>query len=1112
MNSYHVLELVGEGSFGRVYKGRKRFSGQVVALKFMPKVGRSEKELRSLKREIEIMRDLQHPNIVQLFDSFETETEVVVVTEYAEGQLFQILEDDGNLPESQVREIACQLVSALYYLHSHRILHRDMKPQNILLGKTGVVKLCDFGFARAMSVSTLVLTSIKGTPLYMSPELVEEKPYDHTADLWSLGCILYELHTGAPPFYTNSIFHLVQLIVRDPVKWPDTMSDTCKSFLKGLLTKDPQKRLSWPDLLHHPFVADGVLVLSDTGVFSPLTVTPSPDMMARKLQQVAAKMVSTPGGSRLLQKAREQTANGKRGKPVGSDSAKKEKDGLGNERVNYAMAAATPRAKPPSSEVSVTSGHSVMSAANQSLDPKSQACVKSKHRGQISRDYEQEFPSVEVGPRLLQRCNADSQTTLHRQDVDCEDYWEKLAQESDPSRQQRELLNYSAIIPQLKSKILAFKAQLTGGVLKEAWRIHLPLKVLCNLILTSDLEKSHHIGHELGLPHVLFDLVHDAVENSNFIKQPWSVPAYGEMIVVLMVYLEKHCDWVEEEHRLEEFTKPFITILSQPNLIPLAHLAASVLSLLTQHDVHIKVDMDNLTSLLKKMLLDSYEPQLSLPSGVGLCDGLLSLVLHTLSEHESSSGSSCLDPVMFLDLWKTIGSSLAGTTPDTDFFSANGLHSFLSTALFVFTKDPHSCIALFSERESKCVYTLGQLLGTDRIHLFAEGNPGRLEVDPSHHSLSVLSCHLLCFPFALDLPSDAMSTILQLYDSCGIVASLLQVIQTLPPALLELPLSLLSRLLLCDPERSVSRLGETACGFFAPPRDSQLTASKHRPPLCRTASSLLSDLLQLDVLWDSAVELLTLLSQVARCSPRPAHLQLYLEASALHQALAHPYDQIRTATCRLLGNLDPFRPPTLHTLQPDIFKCMIDCLHDSCVPVRRMACRAVGNWLGYKAEGARFEMGGSNAKGVDATGWGKGKAHDEVAGDLATILEQGLDDEERGSWTEEARRTAVELTSLMTDPDALTRRHCCAALGNLVHVDGAVSLLLAEDAASLLLRAACTDSHNAVRQAAIATLCLYSEQDEIRQVLRSLDASKKLLQASQHAPPQCDYHQLIRQL
>lgn len=104
------------------------------------------------------------------------------------------------------------------------------------------------------------------------------------------------------------------------------------------------------------------------------------------------------------------------------------------------------------------------------------------------------------------------------------------------------------------------------------------------------------------------------------------------------------------------------------------------------------------------------------------------------------------------------------------------------------------------------------------------------------------------------------------------------------------------------------------------------------------------------------------------------------------------------------------------------------------------------------------------------------------------------------------------LAPLITDPDALTRRHSCAALGNLVNVDGAVPMLLEEDVSSLLLRAACTDSHNSVRQAAIATLCLYSQQDAIRQVLISLDANKKLLQASQHAPPQCDYHQLIGQL
>lgn len=131
-----------------------------------------------------------------------------------------------------------------------------MKPQNILLGHGGVVKLCDFGFARAANFNTLVLTSIKGTPLYMSPEIVEERPYDHTADLWALGCILYELAVGTPPFYTSSIFQLVKMITDDKVKWTDKMSPMFKSFLAGLLEKDSKRRLQWPDLLTHPFVAD----------------------------------------------------------------------------------------------------------------------------------------------------------------------------------------------------------------------------------------------------------------------------------------------------------------------------------------------------------------------------------------------------------------------------------------------------------------------------------------------------------------------------------------------------------------------------------------------------------------------------------------------------------------------------------------------------------------------------------------------------------------------------------------------------------------------------------------------------------------------------------------
>ncbi|KAM0042127.1 putative protein kinase ULK-Fused family [Helianthus debilis subsp. tardiflorus] len=232
VENYHVIELVGEGSFGKVYKGRRKFTGQFVAMKFILKHGKSKNDIQNLRQEIEILRKLKHENIIQMLDSFESPQEFCVVTEFAQasfGELFEILEDDQCLPEDEVQKIAKQLVSALHYLHSNRIIHRDMKPQNILICAGGVVKLCDFGFARAMSNNTVVLRTHKGTPLYMAPELVREKPYDHTVDLWALG---------------------------DPVMCPETMSANFRSFLTGLHNKDPNSRLTWPELLYHPFVAE----------------------------------------------------------------------------------------------------------------------------------------------------------------------------------------------------------------------------------------------------------------------------------------------------------------------------------------------------------------------------------------------------------------------------------------------------------------------------------------------------------------------------------------------------------------------------------------------------------------------------------------------------------------------------------------------------------------------------------------------------------------------------------------------------------------------------------------------------------------------------------------
>ncbi|KAL2326660.1 hypothetical protein Fmac_025718 [Flemingia macrophylla] len=257
VENYHVIELVGEGSFGKVYKGRRKHTGQTVAMKFIMKHGKTEKDIHNLRQEIEILRKLKHGNIIQMLDSFESPQEFCVVTEFAQGELFEILEDDKCLPEEQVQAIAKQL-------------------------------LCDFGFARAMSTNTVVLRSIKGTPLYMAPELVREQPYTHTVDLWSLGVILVGLITSS--------------MIQDPVKYPDRMSPNFKSFLKGLLNKAPESRLTWPALLEHPFVKE----TSEELEARELREINRAPMHSDAAQIVEGKTVQTPTGKNNHMKGMEE--------------------------------------------------------------------------------------------------------------------------------------------------------------------------------------------------------------------------------------------------------------------------------------------------------------------------------------------------------------------------------------------------------------------------------------------------------------------------------------------------------------------------------------------------------------------------------------------------------------------------------------------------------------------------------------------------------------------------------------------------------------------------------------------------------------------------------------
>ncbi|NXI54745.1 STK36 kinase, partial [Chloroceryle aenea] len=556
---------------------------KVVALKFIHKVGRSEKELKNLQREIEIMSGLHHPNIIQMLDSFETDKEVVVVTDYAEGELFQILEDDGSLPEDQVQTIAAQLVSALYYLHSHRILHRDMKPQNILLGKDGVVKLCDFGFARAMSIHTMVLTSIKGTPLYMSPELVEERPYDHTADLWSVGCILYELFVGTPPFYTSSIFQLVSLIVKDPVKWPEAISPVFKNFLQGLLMKDSRQRLSWPELLSHPFIAGRVTVIDDTeehGISNPFTAKLSPELQALKERQ-AHSMAPRNSQSRILRKARQKMVEEaqKKGQLKGGDASMKDSSKKCPGHRPRAGPGKAPLGKKEPLAASNEKSLSVLQEKNSTADWNLEEPPPNPQEHSITQDYERELPGagapLQPGAGRAEPQGRHSIETVHleSEDLESDEEWQHLIEVTEPSAMQLStplsLLRDPAFQHHVQARLANSAQQVLEGMLEGASALRPVLRVMGNLLATRcDSELLGHFCQELNVPLSLLHLAKQILESGSTKQQPWCITVLTDLLMVTTVYFSSECSLEESGQKdslqaFQESASCFLALLPE---------------------------------------------------------------------------------------------------------------------------------------------------------------------------------------------------------------------------------------------------------------------------------------------------------------------------------------------------------------------------------------------------------------------------------------------------------------------------------------------------------------------------------------------------------------------
>ena len=251
---YERLEQLGKGSFSTVYRGRRALTGQFVSLKVIPTGKKTPEELSALRGEVAILRRLDHPNIIALLDVLETPTELTLVTELAQGELLETLLEDGALPDAVVRSVAGQLTGALAYLHARGVVHRDLKPQNVLVAAGGRVKLADFGFAR--EIPSVLMTSIKGTPLYMAPEMFSASKYSPAADVWGLGVLLFEMAKGSPPFYAADLASLMQRVVREEVNVDAEagFSEGLRGFLKRCLVKEPAGRAPWAELLGHPWL------------------------------------------------------------------------------------------------------------------------------------------------------------------------------------------------------------------------------------------------------------------------------------------------------------------------------------------------------------------------------------------------------------------------------------------------------------------------------------------------------------------------------------------------------------------------------------------------------------------------------------------------------------------------------------------------------------------------------------------------------------------------------------------------------------------------------------------------------------------------------------------
>ena len=254
IGQYMVKKTLGEGSFGKVKLAVHRVSGQEVALKIISRKKLISRDMAGrIEREIQYLQLLRHPHIIKLYTVITTPQDIIMVLEYAGGELFDYLVKHGKMSEFKSRRFFQQIVCAVEYCHRHKIVHRDLKPENLLLDNELNVKIADFGLSNIMTDGNFLKTSC-GSPNYAAPEVISGKLYPGPeVDVWSCGVILYVLLVGRLPFDDDFIPTLFKKINSGSFHLPPFLSPGAKSMITKMLKVDSMKRITIPEIRQDPW-------------------------------------------------------------------------------------------------------------------------------------------------------------------------------------------------------------------------------------------------------------------------------------------------------------------------------------------------------------------------------------------------------------------------------------------------------------------------------------------------------------------------------------------------------------------------------------------------------------------------------------------------------------------------------------------------------------------------------------------------------------------------------------------------------------------------------------------------------------------------------------------